>query len=372
MPDRRTYREVDGERIEGTARPIFIRNGSTYFLTELLVFADGAIWCWEWVDLDGLRDKLRDGWVATTLVPGAEASAHELASWRFADPQMWIGAEELLGEVADAIERLNGRPDATDRCLQAVVRYRHTHAEPDRVTLRAAYLAIPSHRRRYALGDMDLKDWPLRVLCTDLGDRLDGDGAVVTEQLRQQALEYFAERDQQIEAERRRVSADGPDDADAAVVALHETVYPRGWPAEPGILVLRNEYPAPIRVGSVTYPTVVHAYWALSVADPAAHDRIGAASSPYEAQDLAQDAPRRADWPAIRLAVMAELLRAKFTQHPKLAEVLMGTGAGRIHYSGLGSPYWLASGSTGRNWTGRLLELIRAELLARRAGTIPG
>ncbi len=65
---------------------------------------------------------------------------------------------------------------------------------------------------------------------------------------------------------------------------------------------------------------------------------------------------------------MAELLRAKFTQHPKLAEVLMGTGAARIHYSGLGSPYWLTSGSTGRNWTGRLLELIRAELLARRAG----
>src|SRR2546430_11231138 len=77
--NRRTYRVVDGEQIEGTWRPIFIRNGSTYFLTDLLVFADGAINCWDWVDLDGLRAKLASGWVATQLKPGAEVSAHDLA-----------------------------------------------------------------------------------------------------------------------------------------------------------------------------------------------------------------------------------------------------------------------------------------------------
>src|SRR5262245_21231187 len=98
LPRNRTYRVVDGERIEGTWRHVFIRNGD-YFLTDLLVYADGAIWCWEWVDLDGLREKLRDGWVATTLEAEARASAHDLASWRLGDPASWITADELLGEV---------------------------------------------------------------------------------------------------------------------------------------------------------------------------------------------------------------------------------------------------------------------------------
>jgi hypothetical protein len=119
----RTYRVVDGERIEGTWRPVFINNGGQYFLTELKVFADGAIWCWEWVDLAGLRNKLASGWVATTIAPGARGSAHEVASWHFGEPQAWFTAEELLGEVADMLDLLNDRPDSTDRCLAAVDRF---------------------------------------------------------------------------------------------------------------------------------------------------------------------------------------------------------------------------------------------------------
>lgn len=42
----RTYRIVDGERIEGSWRHIFIKNGSTYFLSALKVYADGLIDCW--------------------------------------------------------------------------------------------------------------------------------------------------------------------------------------------------------------------------------------------------------------------------------------------------------------------------------------
>jgi predicted NAD-dependent protein-ADP-ribosyltransferase YbiA (DUF1768 family) len=365
----RTYREVDGERIEGTWRPVFIRNGSTYFLTDLLIYADGAIWCWEWVDLDGLRQKLDSGRVATHLEPGAEASAHDLASWRFTDPQTWVFADDLLGEVADEIDRLNGRPDSTDRCLQALDRFLETRSEPDRDVLRDAYRAIPEHLKGYALGDMDAKDWPLWVLCAEPGRPLDGEE--VTEEMHQAALDYFTARERDLQAARQRRSAgdpDRPDSADAPTLHLSEAVFPHGWPADPGALVLRNEYPAPIRLAAGTYPTVVHAYWALSTTDSAAHEEIRAAEQPYDAKDLAARAPRRSDWPAVRLAVMAQLLRAKYTQHPDLAAVLTATGDARIHYSGLDSSYWIAGDKDGRNWVGRLLELVRAELLAQQAG----
>jgi len=36
---------VDGQRVEGTWRHVFVRNWDRYFLTDLIVYADGAIDC---------------------------------------------------------------------------------------------------------------------------------------------------------------------------------------------------------------------------------------------------------------------------------------------------------------------------------------
>ncbi|MEW2491638.1 NADAR family protein [Streptomyces sp. NPDC048411] len=58
--------------------------------------------------------------------------------------------------------------------------------------------------------------------------------------------------------------------------------------------------------------------------------RIRDAASGREAHDLGGQATHRSDWPNVRLAVMAELLRAKFTQHPELAQVLVSTGDCRV------------------------------------------
>jgi predicted NAD-dependent protein-ADP-ribosyltransferase YbiA (DUF1768 family) len=365
----RIYREADGERIEGTLRPVFIRNGSNYYAAELKVYADGAIWCWEWVDLDGLREKLRTGWVATTFEPGAHASALHLARWRFAEPHSQITAEGLLGEVADDIDKLNGRPDSTARCLQAADRYLQTRTEPDRAALREAYQAIPEHMRVYALGDMDSKDWPLRVLCTNLGSPLGGDGEVVTDQMRQEAIRYFTERERDIEPAGRPTFADGPEGAQTPTLQLSQRFFPKGWPADPGTLALRNEYPAPVTIESASYPAVVHAYWALAVASPEVREQIRDAARPHDAEKLAEQTPLRPDWPAVRLAVMTSLLRAKFSQHPELASTLLATGDARIQCTGAGSRYWTTHGQEGRNWIGRLLELIRSEIAASQAGT---
>jgi predicted NAD-dependent protein-ADP-ribosyltransferase YbiA (DUF1768 family) len=369
----RIYRDADGERINGTLRSVFIRNGRHYYLSDLHVYADGAIHVdGAWVDLNGLREKLRNGRVATSLPAGARAFAHHLASWQFAEPHSSITAEQLLGEAADDIDRLNGRPDSTGRCLQAADQYLQTRTDADRAALREAYEAIPGHMRVYALGDMDRRDWPLRVLCTDPGTHLvDGD-EFVTEQMLQEAIGYFAERERAIEKASHRTYPDGPEGADSPTLTLNQVVFPKGWPAEPGNLALRNEYPAPIAVDGVTYPTAVHAYWALATTSPEIRSQIRDAARPYDAEQLAGRAPLRPDWPAVRLAVMASLLRAKYTQHPQMAGTLLATGDARIHYTGLGSRYWNASPREGRNWIGRLLELVRAEIAADRAsGPIP-
>jgi predicted NAD-dependent protein-ADP-ribosyltransferase YbiA (DUF1768 family) len=219
---------------------------------------------------------------------------------------------------------------------------------------------------------MDRKDHPLRVLFTRLGEPLhgDSDARVVTEQMHTQAVEYFQQRQRSVAEWEARTPADGPDTATAAPISVHRTVYPKGWPPNPGVQALQNDYPATITVNSLQYPSVTHAYWALSTSDPNWHDRIAAEARSFDAADQAKQAPRRAGWPAARLAVMTALLRAKYTQHADLARTLLDTGDARIMYIDFDSAYWVAGTQRGSNWIGRLLEVIRSELATAETGIL--
>lgn len=355
----RTYRDVDGERIEGTWRPVFIHNGG-YYLTDLKIYADGVVDCWEHVTLEEFADKVRSGWVVTDVPDGARASADDLASWIVTEPITGVDPEALIGEVNDEVARLAGRPTSTDRCLAAAQTYLREQTETNRTRLRDAYLAIPEHQRRYALGDMDRQDEPLRALAFDLGA-----------DARQDALSYFAERDEEAEEEAALVPADGPERSALPTITIHGTIYGGGWPPDPGIEVLQNNFPAPIAVAGATYPTVTHAYWALSTSDEDQRARIAETENPYQAKDLAEQAPQRAGWADARLAVMASLLRMKFRQHPRLAEVLLSTVDSQlVSNEYFASGFWGHKRVGGRHWVARLLEVVRAELAAERAGIV--
>lgn len=364
LPSRRTYRIVDDEQIPGTWRPIFIHNGD-YYLTELYIYADGMINCWEPVTLDGLREKIRSGWVATSLPQGAIASVHDLAFWKFDEPEMSLTGDQLIDEVADEIDRLNERPDSTGRLQAAIRDYVADPTEGKRLQVKAAYEAVPAHHRMYVIGDQDRKDYPVRVLIAEDGAKIEhaysSDTDLVTPELRQQMIDYFIDRQESWTKFEPKLTADGPEIADAATVTIMQKFFPKGWPADPGLLVLRNEFPASIDVGDWTYPTVTHAYWALSVSDRGVADEIASAERPYDAQKLGETSPRRADWPLQRVAVMAELLRAKFGQHEDLAAILATTEDARIDYNEMSGKFW---SSHGRNWLGRLLEVVRSELHA--------
>jgi predicted NAD-dependent protein-ADP-ribosyltransferase YbiA (DUF1768 family) len=250
--------------------------------------------------------------------------------------------------------------------MTALDRYLETRQESDRLALQAAYLAIPEHVRRYALGDMDARDWPLRVLCTAVGERTTYD-EVVTASMRAEAYAYFAERERSVAEWRDSRPVDGPAQAEHPTVKL--ATIPGKWPTEPANEWLRNEYPVTITVGGVSYASAVHAYWSLATTDEAAHREIRNAKSPMIVESAVGKAPLRQGWPHLRTTAMHTVLRAKFEQHPELADILVATGDARIDYN-LDSAYW-SGGSAGRNWLGRLLELVRSEIVAERAGFQP-
>ena len=73
--------------------------------------------------------------------------------------------------------------------------------------------------------------------------------------------------------------------------------------------------------------------------------------------------PMRADWLQARDDIMRRALHAKFTQHPALAELLLGTGdAVIVEHTGNDS-YWGDGGDgSGRNRLGELLMELREQL----------
>lgn len=362
----RTHRIADGVRIEGVSRPIFIHNIDTYYLADLLIYADGLIDCWGPTDLAGLREHLESGWVATTVEEGAMASADGLGWWRFGVGEVGIDAENLLGEVADEIDRLNDRPDSSGRCLQALEAFLAERTETNQAELLRRYLAIPEHFRNYVLGDMDRQDQPLRVLATPVGQRTPhpDDDEPVTIGMHEEAFEYFAERETDAIDAAQRVPADGPERPVDATVSVPAVIRWGDWPQDPGFAVHQTYFPAEIEADGRRYPSVEHAYWALSTSDDEVRAAIAALENPFQADGLAEAAPRIGNWHLIRQAVMLRLLRAKYARHSKLRELLLSTGDGMIAVVGHGSKYW---GSQGPNWLGRLLEVVRSELALEQA-----
>lgn len=358
----RTYRIVDGERIEGSWRHIFIKNGGTYHLSALKVYADGMINCWGLVDFTTFQQKVASGWVATDLPQGAQASAFELGNWCFDQPWSALTPHLLIAEVADEIEHLAGRPTSEDRCIAALDRYLDEMSEDNLAALRDAYHAVPEHLRIFLLGDQDAKDWPLRVLITPVGsfvspEYIDEHEKPVQEADHEGALAYFRQRRE----EKQRWEATPPpweDDAVSSPSVVRFDKHDGGHP------YLSNDYPAPILIDGQTYPTVEHAYWALATSGPDARERSTNVPTARDARKLGQAAQLRPDWNIVRLAVMSRLVREKFRQHPDLAARLIATGDGRLINSVdiSGSRYWGGS-REGRNWLGRILELVRAELV---------
>lgn len=158
----RTYRIENEVRIDGVFFLAFIHN-QDYFLTPISIYKDGMIDCWELVDFEEFKRKVRSGWVVTQPPEGAKIGVAFLASFNAVTASYWIKPEELIKEVEDEIERLNGRPTSREKCKEAYKAFQDNPTEELREKLRQAYEIVPEHIRPY-LGDMDVNDIPIRMV----------------------------------------------------------------------------------------------------------------------------------------------------------------------------------------------------------------
>ena len=158
------YREENGQIILGQAHNIYIHN-LRYYLTELKIYADGMIDCWEMVTFEEFKNKVKSGWIVTELPNTAEVSISPgLGDFTATNITNLVKPEELIKEVADIIDELNNRLTTSDICQKAFEDYQKKPNESNKKELKEAYEAIPEHNRIYVLGDMNQKDHPIRYI----------------------------------------------------------------------------------------------------------------------------------------------------------------------------------------------------------------
>jgi ribA/ribD-fused uncharacterized protein len=135
--------------------------------------------------------------------------------------------------------------------------------------------------------------------------------------------------------------------------------------------VFSNLYPSPVRFETKLYPTAEHAYQAGKARKPEVRDWILSAPTPALAAMAAHGLyvwdvmPK---WAEIKYDRMRRVLRAKFDQHPKLREILIGTGDARLVEAGTVNNavnrLWGEVNGVGQNMLGVMLMELRTELRA--------
>ncbi len=130
---------------------------------------------------------------------------------------------------------------------------------------------------------------------------------------------------------------------------------------------LSNFYRASFELGGEKYPTVKHYYQSRKTLNPHYAEKNHQCSNTALVRKLGRKCPLRPDWEKIKVQVMEEAVRAKFTQNPHLKEKLLATGDAELVELSPWDRFWgVDRNGRGQNQLGKILMKIREELRERR------
>lgn len=143
-----------------------------------------------------------------------------------------------------------------------------------------------------------------------------------------------------------------------------------------------NFYGSPIKLDGKVWPTTEHYFQAQKFNDPAIQEEIRNKTSPRAVFDtanaLSNKAKIRSDWHTIQRDgfafkdhVMLKAIRAKFTQHANLTQLLLDTKLATIEEASPHDAYWgTGANGLGKNMLGKTLMKVRGELNRTHAVTV--
>ncbi len=130
----------------------------------------------------------------------------------------------------------------------------------------------------------------------------------------------------------------------------------------------------PITLGGKTWPTSEHYFQAQKFEDEELREAVREAKRPMLAARMGRDRKNklRPDWESVKVSVMTDAVRAKFTQHDELRAILLRTGDAVLVEHTEKDNYWGDGGDgSGQNMLGQILMRVRSEMLGAVAETAP-
>lgn len=133
-----------------------------------------------------------------------------------------------------------------------------------------------------------------------------------------------------------------------------------------------NSYSVPVTIGTTTYKSTEHYFQSRKfTAHQGIVDLILSANTPEQAVQIAENNKALVDatWNTIRDRTMYDAIKAKFTQHPDLKEMLKNTRSAKLIFNNSTDEYWgVGATGTGYNQLGRLLTKLRNDLTSMTGG----
>lgn len=126
-----------------------------------------------------------------------------------------------------------------------------------------------------------------------------------------------------------------------------------------------NFAPYPFTLEGKRWPTSEHYFQAQKFEDEAYREKIRKTTSPMIAAKLGRSrkVKIRRDWESAKIDVMRRAVQAKFAAHEELRTLLLSTGEEKIVEDAERDDFWgCGANGTGKNWLGRILMEVRAEL----------
>ncbi|HMR09474.1 MAG TPA: hypothetical protein PKA88_27030, partial [Polyangiaceae bacterium] len=171
-PEERRLRRNDDFRrsaIHGDHVSLLYKQQGEVFLADVRAFADGSVEIGRVpepvvTDLDGVCAAIEKRALFTKPRKGTRVFVHGLGSFEVEKARFITGAQDMLRDLRDIVETLNGRADSSMRCRDAYEAFVADPTTARRDALRTAYEAVPEHNRMYVLRDQDVKDIPIRMI----------------------------------------------------------------------------------------------------------------------------------------------------------------------------------------------------------------
>lgn len=125
---------------------------------------------------------------------------------------------------------------------------------------------------------------------------------------------------------------------------------------------LSNFWPVIVKLDEVEYATVEHAYQAAKTLNRSARRVIELAASAGQAKHLGKTSPLRPNWSSLKVGVMLNLLRQKFSNPELKVQLLATDDTVLIEGNAWGDTFWGVCNGKGQNVLGKLLMQVRTEL----------